>query len=108
MKRLLISIGGGLLIPILLFALLPLVGPLLQMAGAEWALNLLMHSFLGPLKIWMPIFPNSCPSCGPTDEAIIATIITDFLFYSLLTHLVQMIIARARSRGVGALSEGRA
>ncbi len=108
MKRLLISIGGGLLIPVLLLAFAALVWELLEMVGMRWAVELLFYTFLWPLKIWTTVFPHSFSSCGPTEEAIIATIITDFLFYSSLTHLVQMIIARIRRKVIRSLSEDSA
>ena len=108
MKRLLISICGGLSIPLVLFVAAATLLPLLQQLDMEWAARFLFDTFMWPLRIWAPIFPNPCESCGPSDAAIIATIITDFLLYSSLTHLIQVIIARARRRGVESLSESRA
>jgi hypothetical protein len=109
MRRLLISVGGGISIPILLLAFASLVGEELDRRGMEWAVDLLFFSFMGPLKIWERVFPPPpCESCGPTTAALIATIVTVFVIYASLTYLVRVIIERSRSRNARALSETRA
>ena len=111
MRRLLISIGGGIFIPLLLFAFTSMVGESLEYRfGMKWFANLLIFSFVGPMVIWARVFPPppSCPSCGPTDAAIIATIVSVFLFYFLLTYFVQMAIERLRRKGKVRLSERHA
>ena len=111
MRRLLISICGGIFIPLSLFAFTATVGETLEYdMEMEWAVNLLLYSFAGPLKIWDRTFPPppSCPSCGPTTAALLATVITVFIFYSLLTYVVQVMIERLRRREVRCLSEHRA
>ena len=111
MRRLLISIGGGIFIPLLLFAFTMMVGESLEYdLGMGWLANLLMFSFVGPMVIWERVFPAppSCPSCGPTDAAIIGTIVTVFMFYFLLTYLIQMAMERLWRKDAGTLSERRA
>ncbi len=103
MRRLLVSITGGILIPISLFALTMMLGESLEHRwGLGWLANLLMFSFVGPMAIWERVFPHSpsCPSCGPTDTAIVATLVTVFLFYSVATYLIHVLIKRLRHREV--------
>jgi len=104
MRGLLISITGGVFIPLLLFAFTMMLGESLEHDwGLEWLANILIFSFVGPMAIWERVFPqlSSCPSCGPTDTAIVATIMTVFLFYSISTYLIQMVIKRLRRRDAG-------
>ncbi len=111
MRRLLIAFSGGIFIPHLLFAFTGLVGEFLEYEmGMEWAVHLLLYFFVGPLKIWDRVFPPppSCPSCGPTTAALIATVITVFIFYALLTYLIQIMIEKLHHRKVRSLSERRA
>jgi hypothetical protein len=103
MKRLLISFSGGVFIPLLLFAFtMIMVERLEHNWGMGWLANILMLSFVGPMAIWERVFPHqaSCPSCGPTDKAIAATIVTVFLFYLVLTYLIQVVIGRLQRRDV--------
>ena len=89
LKRLLVSLCGGLLIPVFLFATFP-------------------YSVTWPLFFWESVFPSGCESCGPSVGAIAASIATDFIFYSSLTHLIQLILRRPRGGGAPSLSERRA
>jgi len=101
MRGLLISITGGIFIPLLLFATTMMLGESLEHDwGLGWLANLLMFSLVGPMAIWERVFPHSpsCPSCGPTDKAIVATIVTVFLFYSVSTYLIKVAIERLRRR----------
>jgi hypothetical protein len=108
-RRLLISVGGGISIPILLLAFTSLVGEELDRRGMEWAVNLLFFSFMGPLKIWERVFPPPpCDSCGPTTAALVATIVTVFVIYASFTYLVRLLIERSRSGDARSLSERRA
>jgi hypothetical protein len=108
-RRLLTSVGGGIAIPILLLAFTALVGEELDRRGIDWAVDLLVFSFTGPLKIWERVFPPPpCESCGPTTAALVATIVTIFVIYASLTYLVRVIIERSRSRPASPLSEMRA
>jgi hypothetical protein len=108
-RRLLISVGGGISVPILLLAFTSLVGEELDRRGMEWAVDLLFFSLMGPLKIWKRVFPPPpCESCGPTTAALIATIVTVFVIYASLTYVVRVIIERSRSRNARPLSETRA
>ncbi len=100
-RALLISFSGGVLIPLLLFvAAMMLAESLEHRWGLGWLANILMFSVVGPMVIWERIFPHSpaCPSCGPTDTAMVATIATVFLFYSISTFLIQVLIGRLRRR----------
>jgi hypothetical protein len=99
-ERLFLSLVGGILIPFVLMLSTSLVGESFDELGKEWVVDGLMYSFVGPLKIWARVFPPppSCSSCGPTNAAIIATIVTDFLFYSLLTDLLQIMIEKIQRK----------
>ncbi len=108
MKRFLLSLCGGLLIPISLFIVFLLSAALFEMTRMDWVVKIAFYSIAWPPDVWEPIFPNSCESCGPTDEAIAATIATDFIFYSLVTYLIQLLIGRLRGGGFGRLWERRA
>jgi len=108
-RRLLISVGGGISIPILLLALTSLVGEELERRAVEWPIDLLFFSFMGPLKIWERVFPPPpCDSCGPTTAALIATIVTVFVIYASFTYLVRLLIERSRSGDARSLTERRA
>jgi hypothetical protein len=111
MERLFLAFLGGTFIPISLFLITAIVGEFLELRmGMEWAVNLLVYSFMGPLKIWTRVFPppTSCGSCGPTKAAVGATVVTIFLFYSILTYLIQMVIARFRRNQIALLAARRA
>jgi hypothetical protein len=101
MRRLLISISSGVFIPLVLFAFTMMAGESLEHdRDMGWLANALMFSFVGPMALWERVFPHppSCSSCGPTDSAIIATIVTDFLFYSVSVYLIQVVVGRLRRR----------
>ena len=101
MRRLLISVSGGVFIPLLLFAFaMMMVERIERNWGMGWLANLLMFSIVGPMAIWERVFPHlpACLSCGPTDTAIMATIVTVFLFYSVLTFSIQLVIERLRRK----------
>ena len=101
MRALLISFSGGVLVPSLLFAAAMILGESLEHRfGLGWLANLLMFSVLGAMVIWERVFPHSpaCPSCGPTDTAVVATIATVFLFYSISTYFIQVLIGQLRRR----------
>lgn len=102
MRRTLVSISGGVFIPLLLFAFTMMMVERLDKWGLGWLANVLMFSIVGPMAIWERVFPRlpSCPSCAPTDPAIVATIFTVFLFYFVLTYLIQLLIERRRGRAV--------
>jgi len=111
MKRLFVAFLGGTFIPLSLFFITAIVGEFLEdRIGMEWAVNLLIYSFMGPLEIWTRVFPPpaSCGSCGPTRVAVGAAVITIFLFYFLLTYLIQMVIARFGRNRIGLLKSRRA
>lgn len=85
MERLLISLCGGVVLPLFLLALnfpaTVIFGP-----GPH---SLLLYSIGWPYFIWDPVFPpQPCNSCINL-KAIIASVITDFVAYSLLTYLMQ-------------------
>jgi hypothetical protein len=101
MRRLFISISGGLLIPLLLFAFTMMMAERLERDwGLGWLANLVAFLCVGPMAIWERVFPHSpsCPSCGPTDTAIAASIVTVFLFYAGLTYLIQVVVEKLRSK----------
>ena len=86
MKRLLISICGGLLLPLFLLVLLFPVGVIF----GQTAMFLFAETVFWPFSIWLPVFPPpKCVSCNTSLEAIIASVITDFVAYALLTYLLQ-------------------
>ena len=110
MRGLLISISGGIVIPLLLFGFTMMAGESLEHDwGLGWLANLLMFSVVWPMTIWERLFPTSpsCPSCGPTDTAIMATIVTAVLFYSMLTYLLRVLFVRFRRRDEVLRSEHR-
>ena len=109
MRKLLISITGGVFIPLLLFGFTMMTAESLEHKWG-WLVNLVMFSFVGPMAVWERVFPHlpPCPSCGTTDKAIVATIVTVFLFYSVFTYLIQLVIGKLRRRNVPLQSERRA
>lgn len=110
MRGFLISIAGGIFIPLFLFAFALMAGESLEHWGLGWLANLLMFAIVGPMAIWERVFPHAlaCPSCGPTDTAIVATLVTVFLFYSISTYIITVVIQRLRHRDVRPSFERRA
>ena len=110
MRRVLISLSGGIFFPLVLLGFTSFIGEKLDRRGMEWVVDILFSSFTVPLKIWERAFPApvACPSCGPTAAALIATIVTVFIAYSLLTYLIQVIVVRFPRRNNRPLSETRA
>jgi hypothetical protein len=101
MRRLLISIAGGLILPLGFYTLIESVGGYLEFEmNMESTARVLAYAFLWPLLLWSWVFPPppSCPSCGPTDAALVAAVITYFIFYSALTYLVQFLFANLWAR----------
>src|SRR3954449_4532436 len=96
LRRLLTSIAGGLLLPFGLFWFLNYGAMLLSDAGHERSGTILVLVFLWPLLLADWIFPRppSCPSCGPSDAALVTAIIIYFIFYSALTYVIQIVAAK--------------
>jgi hypothetical protein len=97
-RRLLISLAGGLLIPVVLFWLLNYVLIVLFESGHERSGHTVGFAFLWPLFLADRIFPQppSCSSCGPTDASLVTAIIVYFVFYSALTYIIQIMISKLR------------
>jgi hypothetical protein len=109
MKRLSVSLCGGLLIPVFLFATFLLLARVFGVTGImDRVLTFLLYSVTLPLFFWESVFPRGCESCGPSVGAIAASIATDFIFYSSLTYLIQLILRRPRGGDAPSLSERRA
>ena len=95
MRRLVLSIAGGIVLPVFLYLLYVLVGLAylgLQLPWLEWLVVTLFYLVFWPLIIWDNIFP-----APPTAPALIATAITVFVFWSLLTYLLQHLVAKLSS-----------
>jgi hypothetical protein len=113
--RLLLSTAGGLLFPLALYWSLNALGGALYEAGHERAAGTVIVIFLWPLFLADRIFPPPphCPSCGPTDAALITAIIIYFMFYAMVTYIIQILAARLWNRvrhspQKRSLAEGRA
>ena len=85
--RILKSVAGGILLPLLLFVL--------AMAGdtsdVQWLEQIACVPFVAviwPLFIFSPLFPPppECQSCVTTLPAVAALVIVDFIFYALITY----------------------
>jgi len=113
--RLLLSLAGGLILPLVLLWLLSAVAERLLDAGYERAVFSGAIAFFWPLQLAIRIFPPPphCPSCGPTDAALITAIIIYFVFYAAVTYIIQILAARLWNRfrnppQTRSLSESRA
>ena len=113
--RLLISLAGGLILPLVLLWLLSAVAEKLLDAGYERAVFSGAIAFFWPLQVAIRIFPPlpHCQSCGPTDAALITAIIIYFVFYAVVTYIIQILVARLWNRfrnpsQTRSLSESRA
>lgn len=96
MKRLLISFAGGLVLPLVFFAAVNFLAVYLEIGlKGGWPTIVLAHALFWPIFLWEPIFPQppSCQSCGPTNAALVAAVITCFVFYSALTYVIQRVIS---------------
>ena len=81
MRRFLIAITGGILIPLFLFGFTMMTAESLEHGwGLGWLANLLMFSFVGPMVIWERVFP-SCPPVG----LLIRRLLQPSLQYSCFT-----------------------
>jgi hypothetical protein len=96
MKGFWVPIAGGVCIPLLLFTLAMLIGDKLEYRwGMPWLANALRFSVVAPMALWERVFPP-LPT-GPSDKAIVATIVTVFLLYALATYVVQTAAGRLRT-----------
>jgi len=98
--HLLLSIAGGLLLPLILLWLLSAVWGTLLDAGYERGAIFTGIAFFWPLQLAIRIFPppSHCPSCGPTDAALVTAIIIYFAFYAAVTYIIQFLVARLWNR----------
>lgn len=87
MMRILKSIAGGILIPLLLF-LLAMAGDTSDVGWLERAAFAPFAAVVWPLFIFSPLFPPppECPSCVATLPAVVASVVVDFLAYALMTY----------------------
>jgi hypothetical protein len=97
MKRLLLALTGGIIIPIILFGVTFFLTHILELDQLEWLAYLLLLAVVWPLKIFDPLFPTGGMKFVPSNEALSATVICDVLVYSLLTYLVLWWRARKKS-----------
>jgi hypothetical protein len=96
MKGLWVPVMGGVGIPLVLFTLAMMIGDALEHRwGMPWLANALRFSVVAPMALWERVFPPL--TTGPSDKAIVATIVTVFLFYAFATYLVQMAVGRGRA-----------
>lgn len=96
MKGLWVPIAGGVCIPFFLFTLAMLIGDALEHRwGMPWLADALRFSVTAPMMVWERVF-RSLPAGPPSDKAIVATIVTLFLFYALVTYVIQMVVGRVR------------
>jgi hypothetical protein len=94
MTRILKTIAGGILIPLLLF-FLALAGDTSDVEWIEYAAVIPFTAVVWPLSVFSQFFPPS-PGCflcfGLT--LIAASVVVDFLLYALLTYAALWMIER--------------
>ena len=100
MKRILLSLAGGIIIPILLVSLAWLLLDIFDMQGPGWFGELLFTPITWPLTLLGPFFPKSDNPAPYTPMARITlfllAMLLNILLYSSLTYIV--ISWRARHR----------
>ena len=94
MRRLLISIAGGIVIPLLLLLFFIVGASLIGMTELDWMLKPLFNLIWWPFAVWEPFFPSACGSCGPSIEAVAVNIATQFVVYTLLTYIASAVARR--------------
>src|SRR5437868_5336887 len=113
MRRMLISVAGGLGLPIAFYNIADSLGAYLYRLQMKTAAKAVVYAFGWPLILWDWIFgrPADCSSCIHP-YAIVAAVITYFVFFALLTYFAQVVIgkfwARVRPARNVSLSAGRA
>ena len=87
MKRILKSVAGGILLPLLLF-FLAMAGDTSDVEWLERAAFVPFAAVIWPLFIFTPLFPPppECPSCVPTLSAVASSVVVDFIVYALITY----------------------
>ena len=88
MRRVVLSLFGGVLVPVSLFGMGVLIMDILGLRKLEPIARVLIVAAAWPLKIFGYIFPNDELALGPTNEALLATVILDILIYSTLVYLI--------------------
>ncbi len=89
-KRLLLSIAGGIAVPLLLVVIAMIIHMIFpQQREMAWLGAIYFWVAGWPLKIFNVIFPSSpnCPDCGPVGVAVMATMICDVIIYSSLIYI---------------------
>lgn len=84
MRRVSLSVVGGMVIPILLF----LGGAFASDLNIGWLAGTLLFAVGWPFEIYSPIFPPppDCPFCDPTLPAMLASMLCDFIVYALISY----------------------
>jgi len=113
MRRMLISVAGGLGLPIAFYNIADSLGAYLYRLQMKTTAKAVVYAFGWPLILWDWVFGRraDCSSCV-NPYAMVAAVVTYFVFFALLTYLAQVVIEKlwARVRPVRNVpfSEGRA
>jgi hypothetical protein len=111
MRRLLKSVGGGILIMVVIFASWLMAAALTDhMASEAWPVRALFWALAWPLDVFQPMFPGDpeAPSPDtPTAAAVLATLVLDIIVYSLVAYGLAALFGRVRRGRQLALSERR-
>lgn len=96
MKRILISVLGGVMIPLSLTGSAILIVEILGIHWLEPLARLLLMAVAWPLKIFSRVFPQATGVIleGPSSSALVATIIVDFLVYSLVSYSILVLLEK--------------
>ena|SRR5256885_9168104 len=96
MKRILLSLIGGVVIPTLLLFIVFFMMHIFELTPLEPLAYALLIMVIWPLKIFNRIFPAEGMAFGPTDAALIGTAICTVLFYSILTYGILWLRAKRK------------
>ena len=111
MRRLLKSVGGGILLMIVISASWLLAAALTDhMASDPWPVRALFWTLAWPLDVFKPMFPGNPASLSPdtaTPAAVLATLVLDLIICSLVAYGLAALFGRVRRGRRPALSERR-
>jgi TRAP-type uncharacterized transport system fused permease subunit len=99
MKRLLISLAGGVLVPLLLLAAAFLISDVMHLERFEIVSDIFFGAVAWPIRVFSSLFPPppQCVGCFLTTKAIFASALCNVIIYMLVVYI--LLWCRAKLKG---------